>query len=118
MHICPSCSTANSEQNEKCWICGYEFTTGLLNGELLEGRKRRLPKFVDGELVWLDNENGGNEDGASTVFDNNNTTVNSEGTKINESGQTLTRADKMEILKRDLTGLHRKTKFREGVKWL
>lgn len=114
MKICPVCDTANSAENEKCWICHYDFQTGLLNGEPVDKRKRKLPRFIDGELVWLENDEVKNDK------ENNNTTNADLSDNIsNQSAVSeITHAQKLEILKRDLTGLKNKTKFREGVKWL
>lgn len=119
MKVCPVCDTANSTMNEKCWICGYDFIEGLP----VDKKKRKLPKFVDGELVWLDgddenNNNGGHDDGKRRQNgDDNCDNVYSRNGSVGDIRE-LTRAEKMEILKRDLTGLRHKTKFREGVKWL
>lgn len=56
--ICPVCGVQNDSGNSKCWICGYDFISGLLNGEPVDKKKRRLPKFVDGDLVFLDEMEG------------------------------------------------------------
>lgn len=118
MRICPQCDTANSQQNEKCWICGYDFIEGLP----VDKKKRKMPKFIDGELVWLDScENEGNNDNNRNKYsgiDNVNNSIDNNNNIDNNNGKELTRAEKMEILKRDLTGLRHKTKFRDGVKWI
>ena len=117
MKICPQCDTMNATVNEKCWICGYDFLTALP----VDKKKRKLPKFVEGELVWLDDSEE-NKEGEKNGNNNNgnmdNVVIDSMQDGRNEQEKELTRAEKMEILKRDLTGLKHKTKFREGIKWL
>jgi superfamily II DNA or RNA helicase len=63
--ICPVCNVSNAPENGACWICGYDFITGLLDGEEVTKKKRKLPKMIDGELVYLDGERDGliNKDG-------------------------------------------------------
>jgi superfamily II DNA or RNA helicase len=113
MRLCPQCDTMNATVNEKCWICGYDFILGVP----VDKKKRRLPKFVDGELVWLDNENGGIEDESGRTGNSDNVNLRGD-TCDSDDYKVLNRAEKMEILKRDLTGLRNKTKFRENIKWL
>jgi len=84
----------------------------------VDKRRRKLPKFIDGELVLLDNTEDDNENEKKKIETerlDNDSSSNSGGMGNNVN---ITRAEKVEILKRDLTGLHRRTKFREGVKWL
>jgi superfamily II DNA or RNA helicase len=112
MRMCPVCGTANSCNNEKCWICGHDFTIDIAENE--RKKKRKLPKFVDGNLIWLEEPDDYN-------ISNQHNIGNSDKycDKQNDGNDiTITRAQKMEILKRDLTGTKSKTKFREGVKWL
>lgn len=121
MRICPVCDTANSQQNEKCWICGYDF----INGETPDKKRRKLPRFIDGELVWLDENNfkGGEnyneriKDGNSYRNDISNI-VHGGGNNNDSNNREITHPQKIEILKRDLIGTKNKNKFREGVKWL
>jgi superfamily II DNA or RNA helicase len=120
MKICPVCDTMNAAINEKCWICNYDFLTGTLDGLPLDKKKRRLPRFVDGELVWLDGgeNNGGAENGQRRQNDCIDSGDSGCGNGDNGNIREITRAEKMEILKRDLTGLRHKTRFRDGIKWL
>lgn len=136
--ICPVCSVANSTDNMKCWICDYDFITGLLNGEEIDKKKRKLPKIIDGKLIYLD---GGHDANFNSNCNNNsdsdnvrNFTISNENdkkyihsrkqgtgehnTSKEQEEAELTRAEKMEILSKDLIGLKSKTKFREGVGWL
>jgi len=90
----------------------------MLDGELIEKKKRKLPKFVDGNLVWLDKDN---INGNKNINNNNNSHSNIEhNTNFNNnSNQNIpTKAQKIELLKRDLIGIRNKSKFREGIKWL
>jgi superfamily II DNA or RNA helicase len=121
MRICPVCDTANSQSNEKCWICGYDFLTALP----VDKKKRKLPKFISGELVWLDNENNIERENDVQLGNNSNTGNDISTTNVHiknsmdDSGQTqITHAQKIELLKRDLTGLKNRTRFRQGIKWL
>ena len=120
MSICPVCGTSNSRENIKCWVCKYDFSTGMLDGVLIEKNKRRMPKFVDGELVFLDDENiiYGDENEHRIQNNNNNNADNHNDISHNNNVTELTKAQKIEILKRDLTGLRHKTAFREGIKYL
>lgn len=121
MKVCPVCGTSNSELNEKCWICHYDFLTQLLNGEPVDKKKRRLPTFVNGELVWLENEENGNGNRIDTRIENNVNNGNNNGDCMAGNCQTveiITHAQKLEILKRDLTSFRNKTKFQNGIKWL
>lgn len=115
MKICPVCDTANAQENNKCWVCGYDYVTGLLDGQPVDKRRRKLPKFVDGNLVWLEGEdereNNNNIISEHPFLGNNDSLQNEQNTKI-------TKPQKIEILKRDLIGLRNKSLFREGVKWL
>jgi len=121
--ICPVCGVANSIDNIKCWICKYDFNTKLdAEGLPVVGRKRKLPKMIDGELVFLDDKFMEGEDGTDKDIDNmdNNdyTMGDNENTGENTNSIELTKIQKVEILSRDLTGLKSKTKFKEGLKWL
>ncbi len=117
--ICPVCGVHNDSGNSKCWICGYDFLTGLLNGEPVDKKKRRLPKFVDGDLVFLDEMEGEN-DSRRNFNDNNVNSIrhNESITGNSDSIATLTKLQKQEILNRDLTGIKLRSKFKEGIKWL
>ncbi len=111
MKLCPVCSVMNSHDNQYCHICGYDFITGLLDGVEIEKNKRKLPRMIDGDLVYLDSDSE-NGNGKKKVLNKDIPTVN------NESKTELTKSDKIEILKRDLTGLKIRSKFKEGLKWL
>jgi len=115
--ICPVCGVMNDSGNSKCWICGYDFLTGLLNGEPVDKKKRRLPKFVDGDLVFLDEmeEKDGRIDSDNSNSNNNN---NLNSGSDNQREILLTKLQKQEILNRDLTGIKLRSKFKEGIKWL
>lgn len=114
--ICPVCSVVNSSENNSCWICGYDFLTGLLDGEIVEKKKRRLPSFVDGELVYLDDKFMDGEDDNNRY---NNTNTNKSDILDNDvCNAELSKVEKVEILSKNLTGLKIKSKFREGLKWL
>ena len=111
--ICPVCGVVNSIDNGKCWICGYNFMTGMIDGELVSKKKRRLPKMIDGELVYLDEEKIWINDNKFII--NRKTTAVEIEKKVQAE---LTKTQKIEILSRDLVGLKMKNKFREGLKWL
>ena len=139
--ICPVCSVSNSPENNACWICGYDFITGLIDGEPVTKKKRKLPKMIDGELVYLDGdqEREGLINKDINILtegeDGNNLGItggSSDRTNIDNSGESgrnisdttrepieLTRVGKVEILKKGLTGFGRKSKFKDGVEgWL
>ena len=143
MKICPVCGVMNSLENGKCWICRYDFLTGMIDGVVVDRKVRRLPKMVDGELVFLDEGMEsevltGGEDGFKEENYNlpanvsvsgmrelrnsttpNETENNGDKDHISHEQQELTRIEKVDILTKDLTGLKLKSKFREGVKgWL
>lgn len=118
--ICPVCGVMNDSGNNKCWICGYDFLTGLLDGEPVDKKKRKLPKMIDGELVFLDEKE--NEDGngiVGRIKNNDSDSGNNVGSMDNNiRAIELTKSQKVEILSRNLTGIKMKNKFREGIKWL
>jgi superfamily II DNA or RNA helicase len=119
MKICPVCDTMNAQENNHCWICHFDFVTGLLDGQMIDKKRRKMPKFIDGKLVWLggDNENLGN----NIYSDSLNIHDSADDKKYssdNLGNNRFNKAQKLEILKRDLIGLRNKNKFREGVKWL
>lgn len=136
MRLCPVCGVMNASVNIKCHICNYDFDTGLLNGEKIEGKKRKLPKMIDGELVYLDGNDGlinkdiniltegrnGNRNARNDSDNSCNFGIHSgqgQGDKGYTEKQELTKIEKLNILSKDLTGLKIKSKFREGVKgWL
>jgi superfamily II DNA or RNA helicase len=116
--ICPNCTVGGIAHNAlSCWICGYDFETGLLDGKPIDKKLRRLPQFVDGNLVYLDKEENCASDGnmGSIVHNNSNDYINNTG---EQDGKVLKKHEKVEILKKDLTGLKIKSKFKEGLKWL
>jgi len=140
MQICPVCDTMNSTANIKCWICNYDFITGLLDGEPIAKKIRKLPKMIDGELVYLDggedgvinkdiniltegedgrsnNSYGGTDDTISNA--NNSSSSSSDKNKNDTKHQPLTTIQKEQILKKNLTKGNMGSKFYEGVKgWL
>jgi hypothetical protein len=137
--ICPVCNVSNSPENGTCWICGYDFVTGLLDGEEVTKKKRKLPKMIDGELVYLDGERDGlinkdinilteGEDGYGNLYNGSNDSLDNrlhsgqgEGDRkdIETEQIQLTKIEKVNILTKDLTGFKRKSKFKEGVEgWL
>lgn len=113
--ICPVCSTMNNSENMKCWICEYDFLTGLLDGEEIDKKKRRLPKFIDGELVYLDEKQNKEYEMDQCLSETGKEAYNEA---MNECAKELTKTQKVEILSRDLVGLRNKNKFKEGIKWL
>jgi len=117
--ICNVCGVVNSTENNTCWICGYNFQTGLINGMAVDKKTRKLPKMIDGELIYLDNME---DDYDRDISNNNNSSINninnSDHGNNNDKEIPLTKAQKMEILSKDLTGLRLKNKFKEGLKWL
>lgn len=113
MKICPICSVANSEENNNCWICGFDFETG----EILQGKKnRRIPKFINGNLVWLEENHGFTDKDIDDYIHNSSDSM--PDSDPNKSNTDLTKRQKIDILKRDLIGIRNKSKFREGIKWL
>jgi superfamily II DNA or RNA helicase len=126
MKLCPSCSVMVAHDVDSCWICGFDFKTGLLNGKPIEGKQRRLPQMVDGELVYLDPNMEVEDDNNDRFLDSgNNILSNMDNCKSRENNKTteepekaLTKAEKVSILSKNLTGVGIKNKFREGLKWL
>lgn len=138
MKLCPVCNVMNASVNIKCHICNYDFVTGLLNGEKIEGKKRKLPKMIDGELVYLDEDlkdinkddnilTEGEDEYKIGIVCNSNNSINNNVDAERHKGivegncetTELTKIEKMKILNKDLTGMKIKSKFREGVKgWL
>ena len=122
--ICAVCGVVNSIENNKCWICGYDFKTGLdKDGKEVDKKKRKLPKMIDGQLVYLDGkynkdgeENEQRRQGNDNLHGNSNN--NSDNNDNNSQDTILTKLQKVEILHKDLTGLKMKNKFKEGLKWL
>ena len=53
MKICPGCGVANSLENNECHVCATDFATYVSSGEI---RERLLPACVNGELVFLTEE--------------------------------------------------------------
>lgn len=121
MKFCPFCDNANSTENIKCWICGYDFETGLLDGKPVNKKKRKLPKFIDGNLVFLDEYElrGKHEERRQDHADTNNI-CNGNGNNIDNNRKiaVLTKAEKIELLSKNITGLNSRTKFKDGLKWL
>jgi DNA repair protein RadD len=114
-HICPVCGVVNSIENNKCWICSYDFLTGKLDGKEIDKKKRRLPKMIDGELVFLDEiQEGENGRTCGSSVDS----VHGVSDSGNIGAADITRTEKVKILSRNLTGLKVRTKFKEGLKWL
>lgn len=126
MKICPVCKNVNAKENNTCWICEYDFITGLLNGEKIEIKKRKLPQFVDGRLVWLDEVRDERLDiECNNLLSHNRMDNNSICSSCNVDNQgnsyknELTKAQKLELLKSDLTGVKNKNMFRKGIgEWL
>jgi superfamily II DNA or RNA helicase len=125
MKICPVCDTMNAQENNHCWICHFDFTTGLLDGQPIDKKRRKLPKFVDGKLVWLegreeiDGNNNNNFDRISNIdLSGSSNKNNMVGSNSENNLRNLSKSEKVDILKRDLIGLRNKNLFREGVKWL
>lgn len=113
MQLCPVCSVMNSSVNEYCHICGYSFVDGTLDGMEVDKKKRKLPSMIDGNLVYLDEDDAGNGGG-----NGKRKVINKDIHDINNETAELTKTEKMKILSRDLTGMKIKSKFREGLKWL
>jgi len=134
MKICP-CGVVNSPKNKYCWICNYDFETGLRDGKPVDKNKRKLPEFVDGQLVFLDEE----KEGASILETGGPGKDDSEAFRIkslkngdmaaggsSEKGLgtdqdliELSVSDKQKLLAKSLTGLNIKNKFKKGVNdWL
>lgn len=119
MRICPVCGSSNSQENNICWICNYDFLTGLLDGEKIEIKKRKLPKMIDGRLVWLDGVNDENIDIDVCNNSNNRYDMDFQNRKKEmEENTELTKPQKIEIIKRDLVGVKSKNMFRQGLDWL
>jgi superfamily II DNA or RNA helicase len=114
---CRVCGVVNNIDNNKCWICGYDFATGMLDGEVVECKKRKLPRMVDGELVFLDDENNVVEGGNGDNNSNGSIGRDSGDTDVRGNGE-LTKAEKVNILKSDLTGVKLKNKFKDGLRWM
>jgi superfamily II DNA or RNA helicase len=137
MKIC-TCGVANNLENIKCWICGYDFETGLdANGNQIENKKRKLPKMIDGKLVWLDKKGDKNDfnDSDNNIINNNIRNINSDfnykenkqeskeaGNGIDKEGQSeiqeLTRIEKVKILNKNLTGMKRNNLFKRNLDFL
>ena len=118
--ICPNCSVVNSIELNQCWICGYDWKTGMIDGVLLEKKKRRLPTMIDGELVYLDDdrmvENERRKENNNDLNNIDNTSDNNE--HIDSDIPVLKKSEKLAILQGSLTGVGAKNKFKEGLKWL
>lgn len=110
MKLCPCCGVMNSNENNKCHICQFDFITGLFDGEPIDKKKRKLPTMVDGQLVFLDY----NEFEQKVM----NNVINKSGEVKEEKKIELSTTEKVEILSKNLTGFGLKTKFKEGLKWL
>jgi superfamily II DNA or RNA helicase len=119
-HICPVCGVMNDHLNNACWICGYNFITGLLDGKEIDKKKRKLPRFIEGELVFLDEKENDNGNGITGRLKNNDSDSGNNVGGMDNNIQTieLTKSQKVEILSRNLTGIRMKNKFKEGIKWL
>lgn len=116
MKICPVCDTANAIENNKCWVCGFDYKTGMIDGVPVDKKRRKLPRFIDGNLVWLEGED---EDLGNNIHNNVNVAGSTaDCSQHDRNNNRLTKPQKIEILKRDLVGLRTKNLFREGVKWL
>lgn len=111
MRECPVCGNMNACENLKCWVCEFDFITGLLDGQPVDKKRRKMPRFVDGNLVWLnENENMSYQPGAI---------LTDEFKKYKfPDNKIITKPQKIEILKRDIVGLKNKSLFREMVKYL
>lgn len=122
MKECPCCGNMNSLENIKCWICEYDFDTMLdADGNVVEKKKRKLPKFIDGRLVFLDEElNNLRGDDVSNRNDNIHNNMDGRDMGIHKNSEliTPTKAEKIDILTRDLTGLKLNSKFKQGIEWL
>lgn len=122
MKECPVCGNMNAVENMKCWVCYFDFETGLLDGMPIDKRRRKMPKFIDGKLCWLEGDYDISNDNRFNNRDNNSMSdrfSNREGSgEDSVPAIPVTKTQKIEILKRDLIGLKSKSKFREAVKWL
>lgn len=98
MRICPVCKVMNAFENVKCHICGSDLNQ--INGK----NERKLPIMVDGRLVVLDG------DGVDLHFLHkrieqrlmDNKYILQEEKKVEL--QEMSKADKMKILSKNLTG--------------
>jgi len=120
MKECPCCGNMNSLENIKCWICKYDFVTQLdAEGNVVKKKKRKLPKFIHGRLVFLDEYDfRGDDERGDSDRDRRNNIDNNSNDNNNSNGEMLikTKAEKQEILSKRLTGIGVKSKFKEGMK--
>jgi superfamily II DNA or RNA helicase len=109
MKVCPACGVMNAFLNTHCHICGTD-----LNDESLKV-KRKLPTMVDGRLVVLDSVDGAewlNNRIQQKKVENEIQIETEKKVELLE----VSKADKMKILSRNLTGKKVESIFQETLK--
>jgi superfamily II DNA or RNA helicase len=120
MRLCPACGVMNSVGNIICHLCGIE-----LDGDAADAirakKKRGFPAMVDGRLVVLNEEAQERraEDIREKLAAQRAASGEAQGTVAGTGGAEpveLSKAEKVNILSKGLTGRDTKSLFRETLK--
>lgn len=121
MKVCPSCGVMNSIENTSCHLCGLIFTSEEAAKLRQAKRGRKYPAMVDGELVVLEESARGEharrvEEVKAQAAGEREATNGGQGAAHNAEPETLDAGEKIDILKKGLTGRGMKSMFRETLK--
>jgi len=121
--ICPRCGVANSLDNDRCHICGLEFISD--EAEAIKAKQKRgFPAMVDGNLIVLDEaQRARYAEEVKAAMLKQREQIKAAQTGAGDGGKSaepvesaeIARKDKLEILRKGLTGKGAKSLFKETL---